>query len=270
MPFNVSPGSGADVALVIASTAAKSPRMSSKPDGSFRLFRFAGIDVYLHWLWILIAYFQIVERPRAYSSLAWNTAEYLALFGIVLLHEFGHAFGTRQVGGTADTILLWPFGGVAYVKPPPRPGAELWSIAAGPLVNVVIFFLLAAAHFLPGVAELAQTNRDAYFLLRNVTYINVGLLIFNLLPVFPLDGGQILRSLLWFAVGPVRSLLYASGLGLIGIVAIVWYFIDWRSLSLDQSTIFTALIAAYLFSNCWAAFRQARALMQISAPPPVR
>jgi Zn-dependent protease len=71
--------------------------------------------------------------------------EYLALFSIVLMHEFGHALACRQVGGTADQILLWPFGGVAYVNPPQRPGAMLWSIAAGPLVNVALFPLLLAA-----------------------------------------------------------------------------------------------------------------------------
>jgi Zn-dependent protease len=155
---------------------------------------------------------------------------------------------------------------VAFVRPPPRPGAELWSIAAGPLVNVVIFVLLTAVRYVPAVADLPLTNPDAHRLLRNVAFINIGLLIFNMLPVYPLDGGQILRSLLWFFVGPVRSLLYASALGLVGIVALVWWFIDWRSLSLNQSTIWTLLLAAYLFSNCWRAFQQARAA---SAPPPI-
>lgn len=233
--------------------------MPSKPDGSFRLFRFAGIDVYLHWLWILIAYFQIIERQGAYSSLAWNTAEYFCLFGIVLLHEFGHAFGTRQVGGTADTILLWPFGGVAYVRPPARPGAELWSIAAGPLVNVVIFVVLTAARAVPAVADLALTNRDAYLLLRNVWFINIGLLIFNMLPVYPLDGGQILRSLLWFFVGPVRSLLYASIVGFIGVAGLV-------ALAIYLRSIWTGVIAFMVFTGCRDAFLRARAA---SAPPPI-
>jgi Zn-dependent protease len=233
--------------------------MTTAPQGSFRLFRFAGIDIYLHWLWFLVAYLQIVERPHAYSSLGWNVAEYLGLFGIVLLHEFGHSFATRQVGGTADTILLWPLGGVAYVRPPQRPGAELWSIAAGPLVNVVFFVILTVVQRLP---FFAAQPIDVQLLVRNVWAINLGLLLFNLLPVYPLDGGQILRSLLWFVFGPIRSLLYATTFGLIGIVALVGCFIYWRSLSLDQSTILTVIIAVYLFSNCWAAFKQARALTQ--------
>ena len=77
-----------------------------------------------------------------YNSLVWNALEYLALFVIVLLHEFGHALACRQVGGTADRIMLWPLGGVAFVNPPQRPGATLWSLAAGPLVNVALLPIL--------------------------------------------------------------------------------------------------------------------------------
>ena len=57
----------------------------------------------------------------------------------MLLHEFGHALACRQTGGHADTIVLGPLGGIAFVQPPPRPGAYLWSLAAGPLVNVILF-----------------------------------------------------------------------------------------------------------------------------------
>src|SRR5262245_17685385 len=106
--------------------------------GSFRLMRVAGIDVCLHWTWLVVAYFEIQYNPTHYSSRVWNAAEYLCVFGIVLLHEFGHVLACRQVGGQADRIVLWPLGGVALVNPPPRPGAFLWSIAAGPLVNVFL------------------------------------------------------------------------------------------------------------------------------------
>ncbi len=114
--------------------------MPSSRQGSIRLFRFSGIDVFLHWSWFLLAAYEI-ERGGIgrYSSVAWNVLEYLALFLIVTLHEFGHSLACRQVGGQANQIVLWPLGGVAYVDPPQRPGATLWSIAAGPLVNVVLF-----------------------------------------------------------------------------------------------------------------------------------
>src|SRR4051794_23752449 len=106
--------------------------------GSFRLFRVARITVSLHWSWLLVAGFELQSRAGAYASQVWNVAEYLALFAIVLLHEFGHALACRSVSGRAEHIVLWPLGGVAFVAPPPRPGAWLWSIAAGPLVNVVL------------------------------------------------------------------------------------------------------------------------------------
>src|SRR5437667_12799407 len=75
-------------------------------------------------------------RGRRYPSIAWNIAEYLTLFLIVTLHEFGHALACRQVGGTANRIVLWPLGGATYMSPPPRPDATLWCSAARPLVNV--------------------------------------------------------------------------------------------------------------------------------------
>src|SRR5881394_4046919 len=119
--------------------------MPSLRNGSVCLFRFAGIDLFLHWSWFLVAAYEINGRSRTYSSLTWNVLEYVALFLIVMLHEFGHALACRQVGGNANRIVLWPLGGVAYVDPPPRPGATLWSIAAGPLVNVVLLPLLLIA-----------------------------------------------------------------------------------------------------------------------------
>ena len=169
--------------------------------GSIRLFRFDGIDVFLHWSWFLVAAFEISNGSRRYSSLTWNVLEYLALFLIVMLHEFGHALACRQVGGTANQIVLWPLGGVAYVNPPQRPGATLWSIAAGPLVNVVLLPVLFALVTLSRWLGWAEAMPDVYALLRAVWLINVGLLIFNMLPIYPLDGGQILRSLLWFVTG---------------------------------------------------------------------
>ena len=173
--------------------------------GSIRLFRLAGIDVFLHWSWFLVAFYEISERSSQYRSLAWNAAEYLALFAIVTLHEFGHSLACRQVGGRADKVVLWPLGGVAYVDPPQRPGATLWSIAAGPLVNVALVPVMVGLAFLGRTLGAPAALPDAMACLRAVAYINVGMLIFNLLPVYPLDGGQILRSLLWFPLGRARA-----------------------------------------------------------------
>ena len=195
--------------------------MPNTRQGSIHLFRFAGVDLFLHWSWFLVAAYEIERHSRYYTSITWNILEYLALFSIVLMHEFGHALACRQVGGTANQILLWPFGGVAYVNPPQRPGATLWSIAAGPLVNVALLLPLYAAVKVGHSVGWAQTMHDPYNFLRAVFYINLSLLVFNLLPIYPLDGGQILRSLLWFVFGRGRSLMIATILGFLGIAGFI-------------------------------------------------
>src|SRR5579863_5606859 len=188
--------------------------------GSIRLFRFAGIDVFLHFSWFLVAAYEIQARKGSYSSVTWNVLEYLALFLIVMLHEFGHALACRQVGGAANQIVLWPLGGVAYVNPPQRPGATLWSLAAGPLVNVLLIPILMVLLGLSQSLGWPLTMPNGYALLRSIAYINAALLIFNLLPVYPLDGGQIMRSLLWYVMGRARSLLVATVIGFAGVAAL--------------------------------------------------
>lgn len=194
--------------------------MPSTRQGSFHLFRLAGIDVFLHWSWFVVAAFEISARGRRYPSVAWNAAEYLTLFLVVILHEFGHALACRQVGGTANKIVLWPLGGIAHVDPPPRPAATLWSIAAGPLVNVALLGVSYPLAIWAGHSSWGLKAPHAYRLLWALCLMNLGLLIFNLLPIYPLDGGQILRSLLWFVLGRARSLKVVAALGLFGAVGL--------------------------------------------------
>ena len=228
--------------------------------GSFKLFTLAGIGVYVHWLWFIVAAYSIQYRTHEYSSMIWNVAEYLALFLIVLTHEFGHQLACRSVGGMTHDIVLWPLGGVAYVTPPQRPGAQLWSIAAGPLVNVVLIpvfsvLVLASSHL--GWPDL---HPDADGFLRNIWLINLVLLIFNLMPVYPLDGGQILRSLLWFPFGRANSLLAASILGFVGVAGLILLAIVGQSLWLG-------IMAAFILLNCWGGLRHAQALARIAKLP---
>ena len=93
--------------------------------GAFKIFSLAGIAVYVHWSWFLVAIYSVQFRTHEYSSMIWNVLEYLSLFAIVLTHEFGHQLACRSVGGQTHNIVLWPLGGVAYVSPPQRPGAQL-------------------------------------------------------------------------------------------------------------------------------------------------
>src|SRR3954469_19253408 len=134
--------------------------------GSLKLFRLAGIQVYLHWSWFLVAWYGIQTRRGAYTSLRWNALEYVCLFLIVLMHEFGHSLACRSVGGKADQIVLWPLGGVAYVNPPQRPGAMLWSIAAGPLVNVVLAPVLTVLVVLAGQSGWDERMPNGFHLLE--------------------------------------------------------------------------------------------------------
>jgi Zn-dependent protease len=234
--------------------------MTSLRQGSIRLFRVAGIDLFLHWSWFLVAAFEINDRASKYSSLTWNALEYLALFLIVMLHEFGHALACRQVGGTANQIVLWPLGGVAYVSPPPRPGATLWSIAAGPLVNVALLPILSLLGILNRSLGWAEAMPNAHALLRSVWFINLGLLIFNLLPIYPLDGGQILRSLLWFVVGRARSLMVATIVGFVGVAGLI-------ILAVWIESVWFGILSAFILMNCWRGLQQAQALSRLAKLP---
>ncbi len=213
--------------------------------------------MFLHWWWFLVAVYEIQSRAGRYSSITWNVFEYLALFLIVLMHEFGHALACRQVGGKADRIVLWPLGGVAYVDPPQRPGATLWSIAAGPLVNVALMPVLAVL-FSQAVANGA--SRDVAELLFMIRRMNFWLLMFNILPIYPLDGGQILRSLLWFVLGRARSLLVATILGLLGIVAGI-------GLAIYSRNAWLGIVAFYMLMNCWGGLKHAQDLLKMAKLP---
>jgi len=232
--------------------------------GSIHLFRLAGVDVYLHWSWFLIALYGIQSRRQNYSSFLWPVLEYLTLFLIVLMHEFGHALACRQVGGKADQIVLWPLGGVAYVAPPPRPGAVLWSIAAGPLVNVALAPLLTVLAFGAGSWGLAP---DACAFVQTVCLMNWMLLGFNLLPIFPLDGGQILQALLWFMLGRARSLMVATIVGFIGVAGLVAVAVAVRNIVPPSDTGWIVIICLFIVLNCWRGLMQARVLSKMAKLP---
>lgn len=234
--------------------------MPTGRSGSIKLFRLHGIDVFLHWSWFLAAVFIIRGEFGAYSSIVWNIVEYLGLFLIVLTHEFGHALACRSVGGIADRIVLWPLGGVAYVDPPPRPGATLWSIVAGPLVNVALFPVLGGLLTFAAHGGLVDSNPNLFLLLANIYSINKWLLIFNILPIFPLDGGQILRSLLWFAIGRARSLVVATVLGFVGAAAFIYF-------AYRVSSTWGLILAVFMLWNCWAGLQHAMVLLKMAKIP---
>ena len=222
--------------------------------GVIRLFDFAGIEVFLNFSWFLVAAIYISGYIRRYELPVWGVLEYISVFVIVLIHEFGHALACRQVGGIANRIVLWPLGGIAFVDPPRRPGAYLWSIAAGPLVNVILLPVLA---FVSMMAQASLPGSDVAVFFRDLNFINAVLLGFNLLPVFPLDGGQIVRGLLWFPFGEIRSLQISSVIGLVGgaILGIV---------GLMAGSVWWAVLAFFLLSRAWYGWQQAKAMIVAS------
>jgi Zn-dependent protease len=234
---------------------------------SIRLFQVAGITVFLHWSWILFLPVRIGMRTYQYSSIVWNVLEYLSLFAIVLMHEFGHSLACRQVGGRADQIVLWPLGGVAYVDPPQRPGATLWSIAAGPLVNMALVPILTGLWYLSVSLGLPQAMPNLHRLLTSIWVINFFLMAFNLLPIYPLDGGQILRSLLWFAFGRARSLLIASSIGLIATLGIIVALLLMIKPQSYHDYVWTGIMLLFVLEQCRRGFLEARTLARFEKIP---
>lgn len=223
-------------------------------NGSLPLFRLFGVNVYVHWTWAIAAYWLVSNRisfakdhPGAAHPLGYHIGLVLGLFGIVLLHEFGHALACKSVGGSADTIVLWPLGGIAYVNPPQRPGAMLWSIAAGPLVNVIL--IPATIGALIASQTLDPASQIADFMSELAT-INVFLLIFNMFPIYPLDGVQIVRSLLWFFMGRATSLIVAAVIGIVGTVLLgAWAF---YLMTMGQADIILVAIVLFMGFRCYS------------------
>jgi Zn-dependent protease len=184
------------------------------------LGRWFRINVIIHWTFVLFAFMQLMDSSGRMLGL--NIMFMVLLFGTVLLHEFGHALACRAVGGQANQIILWPLGGIAFVQPPMNPRAWLITTVCGPLVNAVLwplFWALTTYVMVPAFEKgQIQGELGLYLVIacENMVRINMSLLIFNLIPAYPMDGGRILQEILWFIIGYKESLRYA---GMVGIVA---------------------------------------------------
>ncbi len=167
------------------------------------LFRIFGIRVRADlFLLIFVAVEMLRALPRGSAYVEASAAAMAILFASVLLHELGHCAAARRMGGGAEEIVLWPLGGIASVHAPRTPRAQFWTTFGGPAVNL----LLAAAlgGFLLARGNLHQKDllgdwQTSWLL--NAFRVNLALLLFNLLPAFPMDGGQMLRALLWTRMG---------------------------------------------------------------------
>ena len=192
--------------------------------GALKIGSVSGIKIEVHWtftlLLIWVAFLEI-QKGSDLNRILLNEALILVLFVCVILHELGHALTAKKFGVKTKNILLLPIGGVATLeKMPEKPAQELWIALAGPAVNVVIAILLLLV-----VPVRSYFNFDSIVLeemlyeptLQNFLFYlfiaNVMLVVFNLIPAFPMDGGRVLRALLSFKLGRVSATNIAASIG---------------------------------------------------------
>lgn len=200
---------------------------------SLPLGRPFGIKLFVHWTFLLLIGWILFNEYRGggdWNSAAWTVGFVLAIFACVTLHELGHALAARQYGINTRDINLLPIGGVANLEKIPRdPKQELWVAAAGPLVNVgiaaLLYLGLRLTGALPDMAELANQEEPvgitANTFLPALMSINVVLVLFNLIPAFPMDGGRMLRALLATRMDHLKATEAAVGVGQVAAIGFV-------------------------------------------------
>jgi Zn-dependent protease/predicted transcriptional regulator len=182
--------------------------------------KIAGIKLSVHWTFSILIIWIIYTNMRAgldAGQIGWSVLFILSLFVCVTLHELGHALAARHYGIQTKDITLYPIGGVARLeRMPERPAQELVVALAGPLVNIIIMFLLLPV--ILGHNFEMQENEKALIIgpanfLPMLGVINVWLALFNLIPAFPMDGGRVLRALLSFKMNRVKATSIAMNVG---------------------------------------------------------
>lgn len=206
-----------------------------KSRSALELFRFKGIRVRVHWSFALLigwVLFAGVAGGMDKAHLLQEVAFVLLIFTCVVLHEFGHALTALHFGIRTRHITLLPIGGVASLERiPEKPGQELVVAIAGPAVNLVIGSLLAVVLVLIGspllMLDPAQNPTGPIALLQGLVMANGILLLFNLIPAFPMDGGRVLRALLAYTMDRVKATRIAAIAGRIcalGFLLIAFYY----------------------------------------------
>lgn len=199
--------------------------------GSVPLGTWFGIRVRVHvTLVIFMGMTLLFSEAKGGLGLTNAAVSMAILFFSVLLHEFGHCAGARLTGGTADDILMWPLGGLAFTAPPHRPWPSFITTACGPLVNLAICVVTGTAvavlnhspdaiPWFPvkeGLKSYVPHDSTTYYLWW-IFLVNYALLVFNLLLLFyPFDGGRMVQELLWVRVGYHRSMVFATTTGMVG------------------------------------------------------
>src|SRR3954447_17304291 len=183
---------------------------------SYTIGRIAGTAIKVHVIFLLIVgWWALMGYSEGGPEAALTSALALfALFGCILLHEFGHILMARRYGVRTPDVILLPIGGVARLERiPDEPRQELLIALAGPAVTLAIIIILLAVLRLAGShAEVTELSEQQPFLAQLVS-VNLYLLLFNLVPAFPMDGGRVLRALLSSRLGLLRGTRIAATLG---------------------------------------------------------
>ena len=136
----------------------------------------------------------------------------------------------------------------------------MWSLAAGPLVNVMLAPVLTVLYVVGSSAGWEDTMPNGYTFIGNICKLNYLLLVFNMLPIYPLDGGQILHSLLWFVLGRARSLMVATVIGFLGVAGLIGF-------ALLAQSVWLGALSVFILLNCWRGLMHARVLARIAKLP---
>jgi Zn-dependent protease len=184
---------------------------------SWKLGRILGIPVYMHATFLLIIAWVALAHwtaARTVEATLLGVAFVLALFVCVLLHEFGHTLAARRYHIQTKDITLLPIGGLARLeRMPEEPRQELWVALAGPAVNVAIAAVLFVGLSLTGFPSLANLEMVQGSFWARLMIVNIFLVLFNLLPAFPMDGGRVVRALLATRMDYTRATQIAASLG---------------------------------------------------------
>lgn len=193
------------------------------------LGRLFGIDVKIHWTFWLLPLLIIFSGDSGQISVGMHLGLLFAMFGCVVMHEYGHALTARRYGIRTRDVTLYPIGGVANLERiSERPREELVIAIAGPLVNVAIVGVLIGVMYVKTrfdpvfVAEGHLVLDQADLFLTLLTWLNVGMVLFNMIPAFPLDGGRVLRALLAFKYERLRATRIAVRIGTVLIFSLAF------------------------------------------------
>jgi Zn-dependent protease len=249
---------------------------------SFPLGRMAGITVRVHILFVVFVLAMWLRTFKDFATPGSSTA-ILILMGLVfvsvLLHEFGHCYAARFVGGDATDVLLWPLGGLARCDVPNTPAANLLTAVGGPAVNLLLCLLTAsillscslvppfnplpdnafhtfmgnwangnlhggpfAPRLLPGDIVVHPVEYWQ-FLVAQLFWVNWFMLLLNLLPAFPLDGGRMLQAILWPRTGYRQAMQVAIFIGFLVMLIVGIY-------SLYQNELLWFCLALFIWSSC--------------------